>query len=488
MPEVDPMELIYQLVGYPDETEWIEFKSSSNDCNEIGEDISALANSAAYHGRETAYKLWGVNDKTHALEGTSFNPLTQKAKGNEDLQMWLRRMLSPNASYDFNIIEHDGVTFVVLAIRAATGQPVYFQHRPYIRVGSSTTALVSASKREAELWRRLQRSDFEARLAQEDLLAQDVFELLDVPAFFELMGARLPTAPETAMPFLVEQDIARAQDNGRYAITNLGALLVARRMRDFPGLRKKALRVVRYEGKGNFDILDDQTFDEGYATALSKAESYIMSTLSAREVTDGAFRRVVYEYPQRAIRELLANTVIHQDLTVTDSGPFVGIYENRIEFSNPGASLIPPDRVLNAFPKTRNNELVKLLRQMDLCEEGGTGWDRVVASCEAMHMVAPRIESNEETGTRVTIYSGSGYERMSKRERMEAAYWHTCLMYAQSEASSNQTLRDRFGLTSDKKSLVAVSRLLKECRDAGLIKEEDGEVGARYRRYIPAWA
>ena len=488
MPEVDPMELLYQLVGYPNETEWIEFKASNNDCERIGRDISALANSAAYHGREAAYKLWGVDDKTHDLVGTKFDPLAQKARGNQDLQIWLRQMLSPNANYDFRTIEQGGRRFVVAVIRPAVGQPVYFEKRAYIRVGSSTTDLVPASSKEAELWRRLQRSDFEERIAQTDLLVDDVFDLVDVATFFDLMGVRRPTSPEAAMPFLIEQDIVREQDNGRYSITNLGALLMARRLREFPGLRKRVLRVVRFLGKGNIDIVDDQEFDKGYALALPEAEKYIMTNVSAREELDGAFRRVVYEYPQPAVRELLANTVIHQDLTASDSGPLVGMYANRLEFSNPGASLIPPNKVLNAFPKTRNNRLVGLLRQMDLCEEGGTGWDRAVSACEHAHMMAPRIESSEETGTKVTLYAGSGYERMTRRERMDAAYWHTCLMYAQSEAASNSSLRERFGLPSDKKSMVAVSRLLRDCCEEGLIKEEDSEAGARYRRYVPAWA
>lgn len=485
----DPMELIYQLVGYPNETEWIEFKEGNADPIQIGKDISALANSAAYHGRGAAYKVWGVADATHELTGTTFDPLSKKAKGNQNLQIWLRRKLSPNANYDFQTIEGpDGKSFVVATIQAAVGQPVYFEHRAFIREGSSTTELVSASRKEAELWRRLQRADFEERVAEKDLSIDELPDLLDIDAFFELMGSRRPSSVEAALPFLAEQGLVYRQDNGRCSISNLGALLVARRIPDFPALRKRPLRVVRFAGKGNIDILDDRTFEEGYALSLPKAEAYIMSVVPAHESEDGAFRRVVRAYPQRAVRELLANAVIHQDLAVADSGPFVGIYENRLEFSNPGASLIPKERVLNAFPKTRNNNLVGILRQMDLCEEGGTGWDRAVAACEQAHMMAPRIETGEETGTRVTLYSGAGYDRMTKRERMEATYWHACLMYANSEAMSNKTLRERFGLPSDKKSLVAMSRLLRECCDEGLIKEEDKDVGARYRRYIPAWA
>lgn len=488
MPQDEPMDLIYQLVGYPNETEWIEFKEGNADPEQIGRDISALANSAAYAGRSCAYKIWGVTDGTHELVGTSFNPLAAKAKGNQDLQIWLRRMLSVNANYDFITIEHDDLRFVVAKIAAASGQPVYFQKRAYIRIGSSTTELIPGSAREAELWRRLQNSRFEEGVAQNGLTEQEALDLLDADAFFTLIGIRAPETRSAVTDELSAQDLLRRQDDGGYAVTNLGALLIARRLTEFPTLRKKALRVVRFDGKGSIDIVDSQSYDEGYATAITRAESYVMSVVPSHEVAEGAFRRVVRDYPQQAVRELISNAVIHQDLSDSSAGPFVGIYSNRIEFSNPGISLIPPERMLNALPRSRNDALAGMLRQMHLCEESGTGWDRIIESCENSLMMAPKIESDEQVGTRVTLFSGSGYERMTKRQRMDATYWHACLIYSRGESMSNQSLRERFGLDASQKSTVAISRLIRECCNEGLIREEDSEVGAKYRRYIPNWA
>ena len=488
MVKPNPMDLIYSLVGYPNETEWIEFKEGNSDPEQIGRDISALANSAAYLGREMGYKIWGVADGTHELCGTRFDPLSKKAKGNQDLQIWLKQMLSSGANFDFERVSNNGKNFVVARIKAASGQPVYFEKRAYIRIGSSTSVLETGSAREAELWRRLQHDDYELQAVEENLEPADIAELLDIAAYFERLGLRQPSSIDAALPALLEQNIVKSQDNGKFAITNLGALLLARSLAQFFSLRKRAVRVIRFQGKGNTDILDDRTFEAGYALSLSQVEAHIMSVIPAREVDDGAFRRIVYAYPQRAVRELLANIVIHQDLTDASAGPLVGIYENRIEFSNPGVSLIPPHRVLNAQPKTRNNALVGLLRQMDLCEEGGTGWDRAVEACEEAHLIAPRIESSEGLGTKVTLFQGAGFQRMTKRERVDATYWHACLMYAQGESMSNQSLRDRFGLRSESKNTVAISRLIRDCCEEGLIKEEDPEAGAKYRRYIPAWA
>ena len=484
----DPIELIYSLVGYPSETEWMEFKESNNDCTRIAKDISALSNSAAFRGRDCAYRIWGVEDGSHELVGTKFDYLKATAKGKQGLLIWLKTVLSKNANYEFDQFDHDGKHFVVLTIRAASKQPVYFEGVAYIREGNSTTVLESSSAKEAELWKRLQDADFESLPAEADLLATDVPSLLHVDAYFDLLDLRHPSDIESTLTPLVEQELLRKQDNGRYTITNLGALLLAKKMSDFPGLRKRQLRVVRFAGTGNYEILDDKIYPDGYALALRKAEEHIMSMIPSSEVVDGALRVIRYAYPQRAIRELLSNTVIHQDLTDTSSSPRVDLYENRISFSNPGVSLIPVKRILNAQPKARNNGLVGMLRQMDLCEEGGTGWDITVAACEAAHLPSPQIESDEDLGTRVTIFRGPAYDRMTKRERINALYWHACLMFANGTSMNNQSLRERFGLDSERKNMLAMSRLIRECCDIGLIKEEDEEAGPKNKRYIPEWA
>lgn len=487
MPEAEKIELIYSLVGFPNETEWIEFKEGNGDPARIGRDISALANSAAYLGRDCAYRIWGVQDDTHELVGTSFNPYTKKAKGNQDLLVWLTVFLSPNANYEFDMFEYEGLRFVVLCIKAASGQPVSFDKGTYIREGSSTKRLESGSAKEAELWRRLQRSDFESHVAEHDLLDNEVAQLLDIDTYFNLLGERRPERLESVLSILCEQNLVRRQDNGRLSVTNLGALLVARKLSSFRGLSKRALRIVRYVGDSNLERLDDVTFDNGYALALPDAESYISAQAARGEHAEGAFRKIVPAYPQRAVRELLSNTVIHQDLSDSTEGPMVMMYDNRIVFSNPGVTLIPVARVLNASPKTRNVSLVRLLRQMGLCEEGGTGWDLAVAACEAAHMAAPQMRSEDGLGTRVTLFAGSAYEHMSKSERRDAVYWHACLMFAEGKSMSNQSLRARFGLSDDRRNMVAMSRLIRECCNEGLIKEEDKDVGAKYRRYVPFW-
>ena len=483
----ETMELIYSLAGFPEETEWIEFKESNSEPARIARDISALANSAAFLGREYAYKIWGLDDKSHKLVGTTFRNLKANGKGNQALPIWLRNVLSRNASYEFLSCDHNAMHFEVLRIRAASAQPVYYDKDAYIREGSSSCRLEPGSAKEAELWRRLQREGYELRAAQEDVDEHTVVELLDLETYYRLLGLRRPHDTVNALQPLLEQHLIKQQDNGRYTITNLGALLIGRRLSSYLGLGKRMLRVIRHEGRGNFKILEDRHFDCGYAIALPEAQRFIMSSIPSREILDGAFRRVEHSYPEAAVRELLSNVVMHQDLSDTTAGPTVGIYENRIEFSNPGIPLVPIERLLNARPRTRNPMLVDAMRQMDLCEEDGTGWDIAVDACESANLPAPQADCDVNMGTKVTLFGGRAYQRMTKAERKNAVYWHACLLYAQGESMSNQTLRERFGLDEARKNTVAISRLIRECVSDGLIRAEDEEASDKLKRYIPYW-
>ncbi len=488
MGTVEDIEIIFQLIGFPTETEWLEFKRDAKDPQTIGKDISALANAAAFHDRPFAYKIWGVSDGAHELVGTSFRPLSTKAVGNQDLPIWLKQHLSPNANYEFIETDHDGKHFVILKIAAATYQPVRFDSHTFIREGSATTPLSIGSEKESVLWRKLQRTRFEHGTAEEDLAFPEIEEKLFIDEYFDLLNMRRPSDTAIVTEAFVRQGLLIAQDNGCFSITNLGALLIARRLSDFPTLRKRRLRVIRFQGDARTTILNDDLFEEGYALALPLVRNRILSHLAQEEVHEGAFRRTRTALPEGAIRELLSNVAIHQDLNDTSRSPEVHVFDNRIEFANPGAMLIPTERIVNAQPKTRNEALVNILRQMDLCEEGGTGWDIIIGDCEERHIMAPKITSSEEGGTRVVLYAGSPFARMSKKERREAAYWHSCLMLTRDSALTNASLRERFGLDSNKKDLVAISRLIRECCEEGLIHEEDPEASKRNMRYLPFWA
>lgn len=219
--------LVVELCKLPNETQWVEFKHNNYMPEMIGQDISALANSATLHEKSCAYMLWGVDDTTHEIVGTEFNMQTVK-KGQQELENWLRSLLSKNADFEFHSVKVEDKNVGVLIIHRAVNQTVMFQKVDYIRVGSYTKKLSEYPALQAQLWDRLRTSKFEERIAKHDLDLVTALGMLEYSTYFDLVKMPQPTNAEGICYYLEEEHILEKQDNGLYAITNLGAILFAK--------------------------------------------------------------------------------------------------------------------------------------------------------------------------------------------------------------------------------------------------------------------
>ncbi len=476
--------LVRQLCTYPDETPWLEFKCDNYDPDMIGKDISALANGATLDEKDCAYFIWGVTDKTHEIVGTGHD-LQNLKKGNEELENWLRRLLSGNADFEYQMVKMDNVTVGVMIIQCAIAQPVTFKKTEYIRIGSYTKPLAEYPTMASKLWTRLHDLNFEMQTAAQDLDLTEALSLLDYGVYFELIDTPQPSSAEGIAHYLAEEEIILRQDNGLYTITNLGAILLAKRMADFPRIARKAVRVIQYKGNNRLQMLREDVGGKGYAIGLSGLIKYIETLLPMQEVIEGALRQKKTAYPMLAIREAVANALIHQDFSVSGTGPTVELFKSRIEITNSGIPLVDIRRIVDNPPKSRNEKLASLMRRLKMCEELGTSWDKIIITCELAQLPAPRIELYQES-TRVTLYSEIPFTNLSIEDRLWACYMHACILQVQGEQLTNSSLRNRFGLPQS--SSGSVSRLIKEAVASGLIKPLDPTTSNKYMKYIPAWA
>lgn len=190
-------------------------------------------------------------------------------------------------------------------------------------------------------------------------------------------------------------------------------------------------------------------------------------------------------YPELAIRELVANALIHQDLAVTGAGPMVEIFSNRMEIINPGQPLMAPERLLDHPPRSRNEALASLMRRVGICEERGSGVDKVVLQTEVFQLPAPAFEIVGDS-MRSTLFASVPLLKMSGADRTRAVYLHACLRYVQREFVTNTSVRERFGIEA--RNSAAASRLLREALQANAIKLADPEAALKLRRYVPSWA
>lgn len=382
------LRLIRKLAELPKETEWVEFKMNRDDPQEIGEYISALSNSAALYGKRLGYVVWGIDDPSHEMLGTTFDPKSKKV-GNEDLENWLATQLDPRIGFRFREVSTSEKRFVLLEIPRATYMPVRFRGVEYIRCGSYKKKLIDHPDKERALWHVFSHEPFERQLAAEGLEVADAVRLLDYSKYFDMTDQSLPFDLRSIASRLEQEKMLVRLDDGTYGVTNLGAILFAKDLNSFPGLARKALRVVIYRGRDRTETLREQSGVRGYAAGFTGAVRFIMDQLPENEAISEALRRTIRMYPEIAIRELLANALIHQDFNLTGTGPLVELFEDRLEITNPGTPLIDTLRFIDEPPRSRNEALAAFMRRLNICEERGSGIDKVIRSVEVFQLPAP---------------------------------------------------------------------------------------------------
>lgn len=477
--------LLRELCRLTKETEWVEFKRDNDDAPMIGEYISALANSAALLGKQSGYIVWGIADETLEVVGTSFKP--SKTKHNQqELESWLLQKTAPKIHFRFYEFENvAGLPVVILEIQAATHTPVQFDGTEYIRVGSYKKKLRDFAEKERELWRVFDKTPFERQAATENSTSDEVFALLDYPAYFELTKQPLPEGRAGILAALEADQLIRKADNGLWNITNLGAILFAKKLQNFQHLNRKAVRLILYRGNSRVETVRELEGNKGYAVGFERLIDYIKTLLPANEEIGKAFRKEVPMYPELAIRELVANALIHQDFSITGTGPMIELFDQRMEITNPGIPLVDTQRFLDSPPQSRNESLASFMRRINICEERGTGVDKVVSQTEFYQLPAPIFEVTERH-TRAVLFGHKEYARMDKEDRVRACYLHCCLRYVNREHMNNTTLRERFGI--EVKNSAMASLVIKDTVKAGLIRPYDPEVGTKAMRYVPHWA
>lgn len=326
-------ELLLELVKLPKESEWVEFKQNFHNEKEIGERISALSNGAALLNQQHGYLVFGVKDELQTIVGTSFQPSNKKVKGQE-LETWLYQRLSPKIDYRFFEFTHNHKNVVIFEIPAAIDQPTTFEHTAFIRVGSYTRKLREFPEKESKIWNRKTTRNFEEEIAKQRLTNADIISLLDTQSYFDLLKLPYPSKRNGVIEkFLSEKFIKKA--GSKYHITNLGAILFAKDIKQFDKLQRKAVRIIVYKGKNRVFTEREQIGTYGYAVGFEGMINWVNSQLPANEEIGKAFRKDARMYPEIAIRELVANAIIHQDFRESGTSPMIEIFKDRIEITNP---------------------------------------------------------------------------------------------------------------------------------------------------------
>ncbi len=454
----------------PSEYQRLEFKAAKTqlDSESIYEYSVALANEGG------GYLLLGIEDKPIP------RPVVGTAAFNNPAGMEEKIFKAIGFRVEIEEVAHPGGRVLVFHIPSRPrGTAYHLEGRYLMRSGAS---LVPMSEDHLRRIFAEGGPDWLEEHCKQALSAQDVVELLDTQTFFELLDMPYPSNRKGVVERLVREKLVDQTAEG-YSIRRIGALLLAKRLEDFSfEIQGKAPRVVVYSGTSKISTKLDQIGSMGYAVGFQRLVHFVMGQLPQSEVIENALRRKIKLVPEVAIRELVANALIHQDFTLTGMRVMIEIYTDRVEISSPGDPLVPLERFIDGY-HSRNRRLTNIMRRFSICEEQSSGIDKVIGAVEKSDLPAPDFRAAYRR-TNAVLYGPKPFDEMDRNARMRACYQHCVLQYIDGQQMTNQSLRTRFGLPECKNTIV--SQVIRYALETGIIKPI-GE-SRRYARYLPFWA
>lgn len=444
---------------------------------DLGKYICAMANTAVLNKTPYIYGFWGIDEITKKAKGSKFNiPYRQE----------LEQHLSGNVVFFMQEVLLDDIQVVVLEVQRAYGNTIQYDGEELLLDGKNIKTVEEVPCKAKELWDIIyskKEDDFLTEIAQKNVSANEIEKLLDCEKLFQMLQKPKPNSLLGVMTVLTDLRFIKEQNTGKYDITNLGALLLSKRLSMFKTVEYKAIRVLIYYGNNYTEPAHEQIGGKGYIVGFEGLIEYIYEHLPQVEYIDGALRKKKSMFPMLLIRELVANAIIHQDLK-EKGAPIISIFEDHLVISNPGIPIVDKDRFIDSPPLSRNESLAAAMHRVGICEERGSGYDKIVTHIEVNNLPAPEITVHGKS-TSVTLRHGKSFNQLTRDELAQICYAHTCLNYVQGKTTNNSSLRARFNL--DENERYKISRAFKPALDAGLIKSKDG-TGPKNREYVPFWA
>lgn len=358
--KMDLVKKVLELISYPKEREWFEFKENWFESKGIGEYISSLSNAAALFGEKYGYLVWGVNDETHKIVGTTFD-YTVDVK-NEPLQHFLARQIFPDNNFSFNEIYIDGNRLVVLQVSAAQKVPTSFDGVRYLRIGSSKVNLAKFPDREANLFQVLN-----VGLPTVNNIVSE-YQDLTFDKLFVYYASKGVVLNNTNF----KKNLGLLTDDGKY---NLLAQLLSDdshipiRFSVFSGT-SKASTMYSVREFGNTCLL----------LSLDKVLEYgeILNVPQADERNRKVERKEVPLFNAEAFREAIINAFVHNSW-ISGNAPMITVFSDRIEILSRGT--LPPGQTTEGFFAGEsvpvNQKLSDIFLQLHISERTGRGVPKI---------------------------------------------------------------------------------------------------------------
>lgn len=466
------------LTPIPHELDRLDWKSGlSPKKDHLAKHLSAFAN---YSGG--GFLAFGIRDDA------TFTPIDRDGieKITRQVAQIAQYALSVSIQIDYAVLSYRNHPLLFIYVPEQENKPVHLRGQnyseSYIRNGGQTMRMTEEQVR--RYMADAKGLPFEERIAMRKVSRTELLDCLDSRKFFDLLNKPMPSSPDAAADRMAEFGLC-VKNDADWDITNLGALLFSTRLAQFNGLENRRVIVRHYVGDNNRELLDEHVGVLGYAVSFERLIDYIMAKV-VQEEKIGVRREISYMYPKIAIREFVANALVHQDFAYSGIKLTVEIFSNRLVITNPGSPLNDINRLIDMPPNSRNEKLAQRMYELNFCEQRGSGIDRAIAAIEEMNLPAPKIRK-EANYTQVTLFPHKNFQEMSKEERVEACYQHCCLLYESKQNMTNQSLRGRFKL--QKSQISVASKIIADTMEAGRIKlADENATSKKFISYIPFYA
>jgi ATP-dependent DNA helicase RecG len=428
MTAAERIALIDRLRKEPGESGWLEFKKNHCEPQLLGEYLAALANGACLAGQPRGYLVFGIDDTTHAVVGTSFDPHRSKAKGNQDLIIWLANGLQPNVGFEVEETAHPDGRVVIFEIRAAWDRPVRFYGVAYVRVGGSKTELQRHPEKERVIWTR--RVDWSAAVCEQATLAD-----LDQDAVRkarEQFSIKHPNQAASAAGWDDATLLNKARLTRHASPTN-AALLLLGRPEATALLAPTIARISWILKDGANHELDYEHFGPPFLLAVDRLLARIRN-LTVRALPSGTlFPQEMSQYDPWVLREALHNCIAHQDyglhgrINIVET-PDAVLLTNLGSFL-PGSleTVIRQDAPLEVY---RNPFLAEAMVELNMIDTQGGGIKRMFHTQRRRSFPLPEFDLAESERVAVTIPGRILDERYTRllMERSDLDLWQVVLL------------------------------------------------------------
>jgi ATP-dependent DNA helicase RecG len=467
--------LLDRLLREPHETEWLEFKDNNYEPQILGEYLSALSNAACLAGKPRGYLVFGIQDQTHAVVGTQFDPYAVKAKGNQDLLLWLAAGLQPNVGFEVHFLAHPKGKVVFFEVGPAWDRPVRFYGTAYIRVGTSKTELHKYPEKERAIWSR--RTDWSGQVREGATLND-----LDAAALVKAREQFCVKHPHQAAEVSTWDKatfLNKARFTVRGEVTN-AALLLLGKPESATLLSPAVARISWILKDAQNRELDYEHFGPPFLLQVDRVLGRIRN-LNIRTMPSGTlFPQEITQYDPWVIREALHNAIAHQDYGLRGR---VNVVEtpSSILLTNVG-SFLPGDVdkvILQDAPLEiyRNPFLAEAMVNLNMIDTQGGGIKRMYQKQMQRFFPMPDYNLSETDRVQVTIPGNILDEQYSRllMERSDLNLWQVILI---------DRVQKRLPITRDAHHMLKTAGLVEGRYPNLLIAATVAEITGQKARHI----